>query len=207
MAGASYPAELTGGDTFDYLPMRDGSMGFAIGDVTGHGIGPAMLMASTHAHLRSLAQTYTDAGEILAMANASLVRETGDDRFVTLFLGRLDPRTRSFVYASAGHPAGYVLDASRKVKARLESTSLPLGIKQDAEFPAGEPVALKPGDMILLITDGILEARSPAGGYFGAGERPAGRTAPIVNKPPSRSSRPSTGPFSIFPERRSRPTM
>jgi len=168
VAGASYPAEFTGGDTFDYLAMRDGSVGFAIGDVSGHGLGPALLMASTHAHLRSLARTYTDAGEILGLVNASLVRETEDDRFVTLLFGRLDPRTRSFVYASAGHPAGYVLDASGSVKACLESTSLPLGILPDADFPPGEPVALEPGDLVLLITDGILEARSPTGDYFGA---------------------------------------
>jgi len=169
VAGASYPAEFTGGDTFDYLAMRDGSAGFAIGDVSGHGLGPALLMASTHAHLRSLAQTFTDAGEILALANASLVRETGDDQFVTLLLGRLDPRTRAFVYASAGHPAGYILDASGSVKACLESTSVPLGIWPDVDFPPGDPVMLEPGDLVLLITDGILEARSPTGDYFGTG--------------------------------------
>ncbi len=168
VAGASYPAEFAGGDTFDYLAMRDGSVGIVIGDVSGHGLGPALLMATTHAHLRSLAQTVDDAGEILARTNASLVRETEDDQFVTLLLGRLDPATRSFTYASAGHPAGYVLDASGSVKTCLESTSVPLGIWPDVAFPPGDPVTLEPGDLVLLFTDGILEARSPAGDFFGA---------------------------------------
>jgi len=167
VAGASYPAELTGGDYFDYLPMRDGSLGLVIADVSGHGFGSALLMASTHAHLRSLAEAFEGLDEIVTRANAVLSRETEDDRFVTLLFGRLDPRSGRLEYVNAGHPAGYVLDASGAVKASLESTSLPLGILADADFPCGPPVALEPGDLVLFLTDGVLEARSPEGEPFG----------------------------------------
>ncbi len=167
VAGGSYPAEFAAGDYFDYLLMRDKSLAVAIGDVSGHGFAPALLMASTHAYLHSLVETHTEVDEILTLANSILIKQTEDDRFVTLLLGRLDPQTRSFVYASAGHPTGYVLDASGEVKARLESTAFPLGVLPDTEFPAGDPIQLQPGDLVLLLTDGMLEARSPEDVCFG----------------------------------------
>lgn len=167
IAGATYPAEFTAGDYFDYLRMPDQSVGIGVGDVSGHGFPSALLMASTHAHIHSLTRTYGEVGEILGFANSVLVEETEEDRFVTLLLIRLDPRSRSIVYASAGHPPGYVLDASGRVKARLESTAYPLGVLASAEFPSGSRIALQPGDVVLLLTDGILEARSPDDVLFG----------------------------------------
>jgi PAS domain S-box-containing protein len=168
IAGASYPAESAGGDFFDYLPMADGSLCIAIGDVTGHGFASALLMATTHAYLRSLTVDHRSPGEILALANSVLHGETEEDRFVTLLLGRLDPRTRVFSYSSAGHPTGYVLDDSGKIKAALESTAIPLALVPDIVFPVVGPIVLEPGDIILLLTDGILEAHSPEEDFFGA---------------------------------------
>jgi sigma-B regulation protein RsbU (phosphoserine phosphatase) len=167
IAGASYPAEFAAGDYFDFLPMSDDLLGVVVGDVAGHGVGPALLMASTHAHLQSLSRIYSEVDKILALVNAALLRETEEDRFVTLLLGRLDLRTRSFVYSNAGHPTGYVLDATGRVKARLESTSLPLGISADDSFVTGGPVAMEPGDLLLLLTDGILETQGDDGAQFG----------------------------------------
>jgi sigma-B regulation protein RsbU (phosphoserine phosphatase) len=167
IAGALYPAEFTAGDYFDYLIMRDGSLGVVIGDVTGHGFGPALLMASTHALLRSLANHHTQIGEILQIANSILAEQTEDDRFITLLFACLDLRSRSFVYANAGHQTGYVLDASGRVKARLESTTLPLAILPGAEFPTADPIPLEPGNIVLLLTDGIPETRSPQDAPFG----------------------------------------
>jgi phosphoserine phosphatase RsbU/P len=167
IAGASCPAEFTSGDYFDYVPMRDGSVAVAIADVCGHGLGPALLMASTQAFLRSSAEVCDDIGEILGRVNRCLSDVAEQHRFVTVFLGRLDPDVRTFAYSSAGHPTGFVLDRSGAVKSRLESTSLPLGIDPDASFPLGGVVSLDAGDTILLLTDGILEAQSPAGDVFG----------------------------------------
>jgi serine phosphatase RsbU (regulator of sigma subunit) len=167
VAGASSPAEYTSGDYFDYIPMPGETIGFAIGDVSGHGYGPALLMASTYTLLRSLAQADGDIGQILAHANRFLSQITPPESFVTLFLGRLDPRARSLRYASAGHPAGYVLDRTGAVKARLESTAPPLGVVPHARFSAENSVAMEPGDTVLLLTDGVPEARSPEGAVFG----------------------------------------
>src|SRR5215470_14007531 len=77
IGGASYPAASTGGDYFDFLPLPDGSLGVVIGDVCGHGFGPALLMASTRAYLRALAQTHPEPTEILTRANRVLVEDTG----------------------------------------------------------------------------------------------------------------------------------
>lgn len=165
IAGASFPAMFTGGDYFDYLPMPDASLGIVIGDVSGHGLGPALLMATLYAHLNSLVESQQDVSEILARANRFLAKET--DRFITLFFGWLQPTTRKFAYASAGHPTGYVFGASGKVKMELESTAIPLAINADTDFPMGRSTVLEEGDVVFLLTDGILEAESPDERMFG----------------------------------------
>jgi sigma-B regulation protein RsbU (phosphoserine phosphatase) len=162
-----HPAEFAAGDYFDYLHFSDGSLGMVVGDVTGHGIGPALLMASTRAYLRSVAQTHVDLGDILTLANSVLARDIEEGRFVTLLLGRIDLQSKSLTYVNAGHPSGYVLDESGNVKASLKSTGLPLGVSADFRFTPGEPIPLTPGDIIVLFSDGVVEATSPEGGSFG----------------------------------------
>ena len=162
-----YPAEFAAGDYYDYLRFSDGSLGVVVGDVSGHGIGPALLMASARAYLRSLVQTRMDLGDILSLANSILVGDIEEGRFITLVLVRLDLRSKSLTYVNAGHPSGYVLDVSGNVKARLKSTTLPLGISTDACFATSDPIPLTPGDVIVLFSDGIPEAMCPDGGFFG----------------------------------------
>jgi serine phosphatase RsbU (regulator of sigma subunit) len=165
--GASYAAEGVGGDYFDYFPFPDGSLAVAIGDVTGHGVGPALLMAATRAYVRALALSYSDVGEILTLANRALAADIADGRFVTLLLARLQPQERSLVFASAGHPPGCVLSRQGNVKAVMESTNLPLGIVDVEQFAASERISLESGDVVLMLTDGIAEAANPGGQLFG----------------------------------------
>jgi serine phosphatase RsbU (regulator of sigma subunit)/PAS domain-containing protein len=167
IAGFCRSAQATGGDFYDYIPLPGEGLGVVIGDVTGHGFGPALLMASTRAYLRALAQTHLEVQDILRMANQVLSEDIEQDRFVTLAFVRLDPRTRSFEYASAGHLPGYVLDRLGNVKQRLEATGFPLGVLPDTDFTAKSTTVLAPGDMILLLTDGLVEARAPDGTTFG----------------------------------------
>jgi PAS domain S-box-containing protein len=167
IGGASYPAEATGGDYFDYVPLPDGSLTIAIGDVSGHGFAAALLMAEVRAYLRALALTQTDVGAVVALLNRGLIGDLRD-QFVTLLLVQLHPSLRSLRYVSAGHLAGYVLDPSGAVKGVLESTGPPLGIDLEDAFPAGGPMPLDPGDLVLLLTDGIVEAHAPDGTLFGS---------------------------------------
>jgi serine phosphatase RsbU (regulator of sigma subunit) len=166
--GASFPAETMGGDYFDYIPILADSVGIVIGDVCGHGFGPALLMAATRAYLRGLALTYRDVGEILTLANRVLTSDLSQGHFVTLLLARLDPLKRSFVYASAGHPPAYILDSSGNVRELLESTALPLGVQPDVRFAAAPELMLHPGELVFLLTDGLVEAGATNDTQFGS---------------------------------------
>jgi PAS domain S-box-containing protein len=167
IAGASHPAQETGGDYYDFIPMPDGHQGIALGDASGHGIGAALLIAETRAYLRALALSHTDPGTILRLLNRRLAEDISTDHFVTLFFARLDASARSLVYSSAGHWPGYVLDAEGEVKLVLGSTSLPLGVDPGGDFSNGLALTLNPGDLVFLLSDGIVEAASGAGALFG----------------------------------------
>jgi serine phosphatase RsbU (regulator of sigma subunit) len=167
IAGASHCAVETGGDYFDFVSLFDSCQGIAIADASGHGLGPALLVTETRAYLRAFALTSEDIGRIVGLVNRRLVDDVGESYFVTLFLARLDPNTRSLVYTSAGHPSGYILDSSGSVRGLLESTGLPLGVLPDADFPVSAEIALQPGDLVLLLTDGVMEARAPDETAFG----------------------------------------
>jgi len=167
IAGASYPAVFAAGDHYDFLPMRGGQLGLIIGDVAGHGVGPALLMAATHTLLRVLVQMHGELDLILDHANRFLHEEVEEDRFVTLLFACLDPVRRTLVYGNAGHPTGYVLDQAGSVKARLESMTTPLAVDPGNRFDVSEPIPLEPGETVVLLTDGVLEAASPTGEAFG----------------------------------------
>jgi serine phosphatase RsbU (regulator of sigma subunit) len=167
IAGASFPAGDTGGDYYDFIPMLQGSLGLVVGDVSGHGFGPALIMANTRAYLRALSLTCSGVGDILTRANAALREDTADQHFVTLLFAALHPQDRTLVYASAGHNPGYVLDCTGNIRTALKSTEMPLGISGDTKFTTAEPITLMPGDVLLLFTDGVVEARGPDKTDFG----------------------------------------
>jgi sigma-B regulation protein RsbU (phosphoserine phosphatase) len=102
----------------------------------------------------------TDVGEILTLVNRALSEDV-DDRFATLLLGRLDTKGCSFIYTCAGHPTAYVLDHSGAVRVPLRSTGLPLGVRPDSSYEAAPSVTLASGELVLLLTDGVLEAHAP----------------------------------------------
>jgi serine phosphatase RsbU (regulator of sigma subunit) len=165
--GASYPADETGGDYFDYITLENSVTDIVVGDVSGHGYGPALIMAATRAYLRALAMTHARFADVLGIVNRVLAADVGGDHFVTLLLARLDPGARSLVYSSAGHMTGYVFDRSGAVLSELASTSIPLGIDAEGEFPSAPAVILNPGDLVFFYTDGVVEAIAPDGSLFG----------------------------------------
>jgi phosphoserine phosphatase RsbU/P len=165
IAGALYPAKATAGDYFDFIPMLDDCLGLVVGDVSSHGMGPALVMSETRACLRTLAQGHSDVGEILTRANRVLAADSTELHFVTLAMARLDPRNRAMVYASAGQ-RGYLLKSGLNV-AVLDSTSLPLGIREDTVVPTSQEFKLNAGDLVTFFTDGVVEAESPGLVRFG----------------------------------------
>jgi serine phosphatase RsbU (regulator of sigma subunit) len=167
ISGASSPAEATGGDYFDYIPMRDGSLAVVIGDVSGHGFGPALLMAELRAFLRALLLTRADLAEVVGLLNRALTEDAPEGHFATLLLARLEPAAHSVVYVSAGHTPGYILNPSGEVKSILKSTGMPLAVLPNGDFPAVAVPPLEPGELLLLLTDGMVEAHGPDDMLFG----------------------------------------
>ncbi|MBS0266807.1 MAG: SpoIIE family protein phosphatase [Planctomycetes bacterium] len=164
VSAAVYPADQVSGDFFDVFTLADNSIGIVVADVSGHGLGPGLLMAQMQAHLRSLAELCSDPGEILNRANRFFSRNQSR-HFVTMFLVSLDVAAQSFSYAGAGHQ-GYLFRANGDVHI-LESTSTPLGIVAHWTLHPRQKIALAAGDIILLATDGIEEAMAPNGNLFG----------------------------------------
>jgi sigma-B regulation protein RsbU (phosphoserine phosphatase) len=104
---------------------------------------------------------------MLQVTNYCLQRDTPSDYFVTAFIARLDGRGHSLCYANAGQCPGHILDLEGEVKAVLNSSTLPLGIDETSEFVMSDPFVLQPGELVVLVTDGIVEAASPDGEQFG----------------------------------------
>ena len=170
ISGRLLTVEDVGGDCFDFIPsVVDGReyLDVLIADASGHGIAAALLMAETRAYVRALALTCSDLGTLLGLINTRLAEDLASWHFVTLFLMRLDPQTRSLLYASAGHWPAYVLDRQGHIRATLASESLPIGIDSASDHPTGPAVFLEPGDLIFLFTDGIVEAASTDERRFG----------------------------------------
>ena len=166
IAGLSVPAQAPGGDYHDYLPMADEQLGIVIGDSSGQGLGAALLTASLRAYLRVLSKTYTDPSDIVSRANHFLCDDVGDDGvFTTVFFAILDPRAKSFVYASAGQQ-GYLINTSGQVDS-IRSTGMPLGLRKETIIPGGPQISLLPGDIVLLPSDGLAKNLSPADEKFG----------------------------------------
>ncbi len=165
IAGKVFPADETAGDCFDFIPMGNGWTGLVVGDVAGHGLGPALLMAELRAYLRMLASSNSDVAQILISAKRLIASDLEDFRFVTLFFAKLHGESRRFEYASAGHTA-YVVRASGKTEV-LASTGVPIGLFADSKFDRGASVVLLPGDVVVLPTDGIQEAQNSDRKMFG----------------------------------------
>lgn len=166
IGGASRPAEVTGGDYYDYMLTPDGSLLLVVGDVSGHGFGPALLMASVRAYVHALAASGVETREMLNVVNRLVARDTNVGDFVTLLLVHADLATGRCEYASAGHMTAYVLDSAGAVKHSLKSTHPPLGVLPDLDLREMSRFELDAGDLLLMITDGIAEAESKKGETF-----------------------------------------
>jgi len=172
VAGRYLTCDETGGDYYDFIELEDlgaGKIGIAIGDVTGHGIGAALLMASARSALRS--QVVNDGDHlvrIFSRLNRHLFHDTASDRFMTLFYGLLDSEARTIKWISGGHdPAIRFRAADGSVEELSTGKGLPLGVLEESTFEQAGPMRLHSGDVIVLGTDGIWEARNGNEEEFG----------------------------------------
>ena len=166
VAGAAIPADETGGDYYDFLQLPGGGLALAVGDVSGHGFDAALHMVQARTMLRAVILAQDSPGAVLSRMNSLLLDELDEHRFMTLVLSCLDRATRTLRYASAGHTTGYLLDSNGLVKAELPSTGVPLGLIAGAAFETVAIAGIEDGDMVALVTDGIVESVDD-GAYFG----------------------------------------
>jgi serine phosphatase RsbU (regulator of sigma subunit) len=153
------PAERTSGDFFDFVRTKQGTWAVVVGDVTGHGIGPALITATAQASLRSYMKVLGEPGPVLSMLNNDLDERMEDGMFLTLFLCLLEPAGKVRV-VNAGHTPPLVLRAGDGAIESLRGNAPALGMIRDFEYSEGDALALGVGDVLLAFTDGFVEARS-----------------------------------------------
>ena len=156
IAGWCRTADQTGGDIFDLIHLENGRVVLLLGDATGHGIGPALSVTQVRAMLRMCVRLGADTTVSVGQINEQLAEDLADNRFVTAFLGELDPETHRVLYHAGGQGPLLHFRADGDPDWR-SSTTLPLGMMGGISFKAPSAFDLAPGDWLVLATDGIFE--------------------------------------------------
>lgn len=167
IAGVVFPAKFTSGDCFDFIPMLDDTTGIVVGDVCGHGLSSALIMAETRAYLRSLTRFEADPRRVLGQLNEQIYSDLVNIGFITISLARLDPRNHVIEYANAGNWPAYVFDVQGNVRREIRTGGYPIGVTSILELEPCAPIHLAPGEMVIFLTDGIPEALNASDGDFG----------------------------------------
>ncbi len=159
------PANMVGGDYFDYLKLPDGKTAIVVADVVGHGVAAALMMAKLSAESRFCLASAPEPAKAIRMLNDRLCGQHVD-RFVTAALIVLDPLTHTISIANAGHmaPIHYRTDGTLEEPSSNEA-GLPLGIMEGLEYEQAT-VQMEPGESMTLYTDGLNEAANPAGDLY-----------------------------------------
>jgi sigma-B regulation protein RsbU (phosphoserine phosphatase) len=156
IAAKNIPSRQVGGDYFDIIPISETIYGIAIADVSGKGAGAALLMANLQASLHALASSGIGISDMVSRINNLIFKNTGLDKFITFFYGQLDIEKHVFTFCNAGHNPPYMVNPNKKIR-ELMAGGIVLGMMADMTFETAS-VILRPGDRIVMFTDGITEA-------------------------------------------------
>lgn len=175
IAAASVFCDETGGDYYDFIELsrQDGTVcDLVIGDATGHGISAALLMATSRALMRGKADAGSTVGALLSETNALLCRDTDlTGRFITLFYLRLEKGGRepggNLIWARAGHDPAVIFDPATGTFIELNGRGISLGVSAEYAYDEYSRPGLKPGQVLVMATDGLWEARNHEGEMFG----------------------------------------
>ncbi len=162
--GVSHPAELVGGDFFDFIPLSDG-FGAAIADASGHGLLAALLVRDIYVGLRMGIGNDLKIARTIERLNRIFSKSRLTTKFVSLFYGEFDANG-DVVYVNAGHPSPLHLSAGSCAFSELKATGMVLGPMPDAVY-GRRATHVEPGDVVLLYTDGVVEAHDAKGREFG----------------------------------------
>jgi sigma-B regulation protein RsbU (phosphoserine phosphatase) len=170
IAGLNVPADETGGDYYDFLDLttwHGGTLAIAVGDVTGHGISAALLMATARAMLRSRATPPGELIDLISDVNVRLYDDTPDERFMTLMYMLVNRDLSYLRLVSAGHDPVIMYDPARGNFSEIEGDDIPLAVDREWKFTEKRYDLIPVGAILLIGTDGIWEARSASGEMFG----------------------------------------
>jgi len=167
VAGTFIPADQTGGDTFDFIPLDESRLFILLGDASGHGIGPALSATQVRAMLRVGLRLGADLDEVFRHINDQLVDDLPDDHFMTVFMGLLDANSHSLMFRAGGQGPLMHYHASRDTFDWHEPSTFPMGFMAHASLPPASSMRMEQGDIVGLISDGIYEYENPAGRQFG----------------------------------------
>jgi len=165
IAGSWRPARIVGGDYFDVFKFSEGRVGLCIADVSGKGMPAALLMSNLQAVVKALASENTSPKELVEKVNRVMCSNTTEAKFITLFYGLLDVDGKTLRYVNAGHNPP-ILTRKDGTQVRLVEGGLILGIFQEHSYEEGE-IELRPGDRLVMFTDGVSEAVDGEGVEFG----------------------------------------
>ncbi len=158
------PARETSGDFYDFVPLPNGRLGIVIADVVDKGMGAALLMALTRTLIRTYAAEFPNHPEhLLQVTNQRILTDLDAGLFVTLFYGVLDPGSGKLTFSNAGHPPPYIFGNE---EIALSGAGMPLGVSDEATWQQGFQ-EIPPGAMLLLYTDGVMEAQDHNGDFLG----------------------------------------
>jgi len=188
IAAFSRPAQIVTGDYFDFLQFEDGTHGLVVADISGHGVSAGMLMTSLQTVFHTLTPATDSPVDVLARINHLFVHNINFTTFVTVFFAKLDPRTRTLSYASAGHNPPLLHRRATEETTWLKPTGPAVGLIADRQYRLDTHQVME-GDMLVLYTDGIVEALNPEGTeQFGYD-----RLAEIIHQNEDLSAREVTG--------------
>ena len=165
LQGISFACFEIGGDYYDFIPRHDGKMLIALGDVSGKGTAAALLMSSLHAAIHAQTVARSSISEMVSSVNEYLAFNTPANRFITFFVGELDPATGELSFINAGHNPPMVGRNDGTVE-ELDSGGFPLGIMPNAEYDLGK-ILLNKGEGLVVFSDGVTEAVDPEGEEYG----------------------------------------
>jgi serine phosphatase RsbU (regulator of sigma subunit) len=163
--GWSRPASVTGGDTYDLWRMEDGRLGLFLGDAAGHGIAPAIEVSQARTLVRTLSEINTDPTWLLERVNARLAADLEPGHFVTAFVGCMSPQGLLH-WASAGHGPLFLRMGAGQPFKLLEPTAPPVGVLPQLMCDPTNTVVIDPGGALVVMSDGVFEARSPQDELF-----------------------------------------
>jgi sigma-B regulation protein RsbU (phosphoserine phosphatase) len=155
-----------GGDCYDFVPLPQNRLALAVADASGKGLAAALMIANVQSSLRTAASfAPADPAAVVDAVNRQVHSSSLDDRFATLFYGVFDQATRMLRYVNAGHNSPIVVRKDQSIM-QLEPSGPPVGIFPDSTYQESS-VELRPGDLVVAYTDGVVEALSPEGEEWG----------------------------------------